>query len=62
MRKYFGAQSNQAPSQEESRRSIEEQTAAFLRRGGKIQSIPSGVTGIEKLVGSRQIVLSKKPA
>lgn len=44
----------------EARRLIEEQTAAFLRRGGEIQNIPNGVTGQPNLVGPRQIVLAKK--
>ena len=39
--------------------SIEEQTAAFLRAGGEIQQIASGVTGQQNLAGPRQIVLGK---
>ncbi|SIT02657.1 hypothetical protein [Neptunomonas antarctica] len=39
--------------------SIEEQTAAFLRAGGQIQEIASGVTGQHNLAGPRQIVLGK---
>lgn len=33
------------PKAEENHRSIEAQVAAFLVRGGTIQSVPSGVTG-----------------
>ncbi len=39
--------------------SIAEQTAAFLRAGGQIQEIASGVTGQQNLAGPRQIVLGK---
>jgi hypothetical protein len=33
------------PKAEEDHRSIASQTAAFLRSGGAIQSVPSGVSG-----------------
>jgi hypothetical protein len=45
----------------ETQRSIEEQTAAFLKCGGQIQRIPNGVTGQTNLAGPRQISLAKKP-
>ncbi|MEH6579980.1 MAG: hypothetical protein V7731_23240 [Amphritea sp.] len=43
----------------ETRQSIAEQTAAFLKSGGQIQEIAQGVTGQEKIAGPRQIVLGK---
>jgi hypothetical protein len=45
----------------ETQRSIEEQTAAFLKHGGKVQQIPNGVTGQVNLAGPRHITLGKKP-
>ncbi len=49
------------PAAIETQRSIEEQTAAFLKCGGKVQQIPSGVTGQVNLAGPRHITLGKKP-
>lgn len=43
----------------ETHQSIEEQTAAFLKAGGKIQQIANGVTGLHKLTGTNQLVLGK---
>ena len=40
--------------------SIEEQTAAFLASGGKIQEIPSGVSGQVQTSGPRHITLGKR--
>jgi hypothetical protein len=45
----------------ETQRSIEEQTAAFLKCGGQVQQIPNGVTGQVNLAGPRHITLGKKP-
>jgi hypothetical protein len=45
----------------ETQRSIEEQTAAFLKSGGQVQHIPNGVTGQVNLAGPRHITLGKKP-
>lgn len=42
--------------------SIEEQTAAFLKSGGKIQQIPTGVSGQTNLAGPKHITLGKKTA
>jgi len=39
---------------------IEEQTAAFLESGGKIQQIPSGVSGQTNLSGPKHITLGNK--
>ena len=44
----------------ETHQSIEEQTQAFLKAGGKIQQVDSGVTGQEKLSSPKQITLGKK--
>ncbi len=44
----------------EAQRSIEEQTAAFLKSGGQIQHIPKGTTGQVNLIGPRHITLGKK--
>lgn len=48
------------PSQAEKRRSIEDQTNAFLQLGGAIQSIPNGASG-QVWKSSRDISLAKKP-
>ena len=39
---------------------IEQQTAAFLESGGKIQQIPSGVSGQTNLSGPKHITLGNK--
>ena len=39
---------------------LEEHIAAFLKAGGKVQKIPSGVSGQTSTSGPRQIVLSHK--
>jgi hypothetical protein len=52
---------NSLPSQAEKRRSIEDQTSAFLQLGGSIQSIPNGASG-QVWKSSRDISLAKKPA
>lgn len=39
---------------------LEEHIAAFLKAGGKVQQIPSGVSGQTSTSGPRQIVLSHK--
>jgi hypothetical protein len=41
----------------ETHESIAAQTAAFLKAGGEIQQVATGVTGYQKLAGPRQIVL-----
>jgi hypothetical protein len=51
-----------APAAVETRSSIEEQTKAFLKGGGKIESIPRGVSGQNGLKSSRHITISSKPA
>ena len=40
---------------------IAEQTAAFLKSGGEIGQIKSGVSGQTNLGGTRHITLGKKP-
>lgn len=39
---------------------LAEHIEAFLKAGGKVQQIPSGVTGQTSTSGPRQIVLSHK--
>ncbi len=41
---------------------IEEQTAAFLKSGGKIDMIPSGVSGQTNMAGPKHINLGNKSA
>lgn len=48
------------PSTNEVRASIDEQTANFLKSGGKIQQIANGVSG-QTFGPSRHISLAKKP-
>ena len=43
-----------------SREDLEEHIAAFLKAGGKVQQIPTGVSGQTSTSGPRQIVLSHK--
>ena len=43
-----------------SRHDLEEHIEAFLKAGGKVQQIPSGVSGQTSSSGPRQIVLSHK--
>lgn len=44
----------------EAHRSIEEQTALFLKRGGQIQQIPKGTTGQAKLIAVRKSETEQK--
>jgi len=44
----------------ESSLALEEQTAKFLAAGGKIQQIPSGVSGQVQTSGPRHITLGKR--
>jgi len=46
-------------SSTETHQSIEEQTAAFLAAGGKIEQVDRGVTGQQSIAGPRHIVLGK---
>jgi len=43
-----------------SRDDLEQHIAEFLKSGGKVQKIPSGVSGQTSTSGPRQIVLSHK--
>lgn len=43
-----------------SRDDLEDHVAAFLKSGGKVQQIPTGVSGQTSTSGPRQIVLSHK--
>ena len=43
-----------------SRSDLEQHVAEFLKAGGKVQKIPSGVSGQTSTSGPRQIVLSHK--
>lgn len=45
-----------------SSQTIAEQTESFLKSGGKIGQIKTGVSGQYNLTGSKQITLGKKPA
>lgn len=45
---------------EETKASIEEQTARFLAAGGKVQEIPRGVSGQVATTGPRHITLGKR--
>lgn len=42
------------------RHDLEEHIEAFLKSGGKVQQIPTGVSGQTSTSGPRQIVLSHK--
>ncbi len=42
------------------RKDLAEHVEAFLKAGGKVQQIPSGVSGQTSTSGPRQIVLSHK--
>ena len=42
------------------REDLAEHSEAFLKAGGKVQQIPSGVSGQTSTSGPRQIVLSHK--
>ena len=48
------------PAASETSQSIAEQTEAFLRAGGQIQEINSGVSGQESLAGRKHISLGNK--
>lgn len=43
-----------------SREDLQAQVDAFIKQGGKVQQIPSGVSGQTSTSGPRQIVLSHK--
>jgi len=43
-----------------SREELQAQVDAFIKSGGKVQQIPSGVSGQTSTSGPRQIVLSHK--
>ncbi|MCP3907428.1 MAG: hypothetical protein GY712_05360 [Oceanicoccus sp.] len=49
------------PDATETSLSIEEQTAAFLKAGGAIEQIESGVSGQQSMAGPKHITLSNKP-
>lgn len=57
--KRLTAQTKQ-PSTADTRAEIDAQTAAFLKKGGKIQRIANGVSG-QTFGGTRHISLAKKP-
>ena len=48
------------PTDDFSSDSIEEQTARFLAKGGKIQQIPLGVSGQVATSGPRHLTLGKR--
>lgn len=51
------AAKKKAPAAVETSLSIEEQTAAFLNSGGKIQTIATGISGQKSLAPNKQISL-----
>ncbi|MFT5580613.1 MAG: hypothetical protein ACI9WS_003380 [Paraglaciecola psychrophila] len=50
-----------APAAVETSFSIEEQTEAFLKSGGAIDHINSGISGQQSVAGPRHITISNKP-
>ncbi len=54
-----GAAKKRQPAVTETSQSIEEQTKAFLKAGGKVDYINSGVSGQKSLAGKKQISLGK---
>lgn len=54
------ANKSKKSTQVTSRKDLEQHVAAFLKAGGKVQKIPSGVSGQTTTSGPRQIVLSHK--
>lgn len=49
------------PDASETSLSIEEQTAAFLKAGGAIEQIESGISGQQSMAGPKHITLGNKP-
>lgn len=49
------------PVAAETSQSIEEQTNAFLKAGGKIEQINAGVSGQQSIAGPKHITLGSKP-
>jgi hypothetical protein len=58
--KTAAARKKQATATETSQ-SIEEQTKAFLKAGGKIEQINPGVSGQQSMAGPKHISLGNKP-
>jgi hypothetical protein len=48
------------PAASETSKSIQEQTKAFLKAGGEIEQVRSGVSGQQNLAGPKHITLGKK--
>ncbi len=57
----MASKSKKAPPAVETSLSIKNQTEAFLKAGGVIEKIPSGVSGQQSMAGPRHIRLSSKP-
>ena len=49
------------PASVETSQSIEDQTKAFFKAGGKVDQIRTGVSGQQSLAGPRHISLGNKP-
>lgn len=49
------------PASVETSQSIEDQTRAFFKAGGKVDQIRTGVSGQQSLAGPRHISLGNKP-
>ena len=47
-------------AQAETSQSIAEQTAAFIKSGGKIEEVPRGVSGQPSLAARKHITISSK--
>ena len=56
----MASKSRKKVAAETSREDLEKHVAAFLKAGGKVQQIPTGVSGQTSTSGPRQIVLSHK--
>jgi hypothetical protein len=53
------AAKKKAPAAQQTSQSIEDQTAAFLKTGGAIDVIQSGISGQVGFAGKKQITISK---
>ncbi len=56
----MSSKSKRKATPQTSREDLAEHVAAFLKAGGKVQQIPTGVSGQTSTSGPRQIVLSHK--
>jgi hypothetical protein len=54
------AAKKKAAASTETSESIEDQTAAFLKGGGKVEAVPRGVSGQTSLAARKHITISSK--